>query len=231
MLQRVVTGDLDATEATARQALAVAEQAGDASAAAHALADLWLTRAVRRDHAAALGYLDRALSVLGDDPVHQDMRLYILDRPDLRAAEPRSVARRPSSALRQAREFARADRASPTGRPGLTRRSCGTGSASGTTRWPSSARRRRRLRYGYLRERWPVAADSRRDRAHRRAPGQRSHGRGGSSRRAWRCPSRTSPTGRTRTSSSPRTRWRWNSRAKPARPWRRLATMLTAARR
>jgi len=78
MLQRVVTGDLDATEATARQALAVSEQAGDASTSAHALADLWLMRAARRDHAAAIGYLDRALSVLGDDPVHQDMHLYIL---------------------------------------------------------------------------------------------------------------------------------------------------------
>jgi len=78
MLQRVVTGDLDATEATARQALTVAETAGDASAAAHALADLWLMRAARRDHGAALGHLDRALAVIGDDPVHQDMHLYIL---------------------------------------------------------------------------------------------------------------------------------------------------------
>jgi DNA-binding CsgD family transcriptional regulator len=78
MLQRVVTGDLDATEATARRALTMAEEAGDASAAAHALADLWLTLGVRRDHAAGIGYLDRALTVLGDDPVHQDMHLYIL---------------------------------------------------------------------------------------------------------------------------------------------------------
>src|SRR5208282_117910 len=66
LLQRVATGDLDTVDATACQALAVAEEAGDAFATAHALVDLWLTRGVRRDHAAALGLLDRALRVLGD---------------------------------------------------------------------------------------------------------------------------------------------------------------------
>jgi tetratricopeptide (TPR) repeat protein len=105
MLQRVVTGDLDASEATARQALAVAEQAGDASAAAHALADLWLILGARRDHAAAIGHLDRALAVLGDDPVHQDMHLYILTIR-IFARQNLDQWTQAELSLRQAREFA-----------------------------------------------------------------------------------------------------------------------------
>jgi tetratricopeptide (TPR) repeat protein len=111
MLQRVATGDLDTVDATARQALAVAAQAGDAFAAAHALADLWLTHGVRRDHAAALGYIDRALDVLGEDPGHADLRSYALD---VRVFTLQNLDRWPEAelALRQAREFARR-----TGRP------------------------------------------------------------------------------------------------------------------
>jgi DNA-binding CsgD family transcriptional regulator/tetratricopeptide (TPR) repeat protein len=111
MLQRVATGDLDTVDATARQALAVAAQAGDAFAAAHALADLWLTHGVRRDHAAALDYLDRALGVLGEDPGHADLRSYALD---VRIFTLQNLDRWPEAelALRQAREFARR-----TGRP------------------------------------------------------------------------------------------------------------------
>jgi DNA-binding CsgD family transcriptional regulator len=105
MLQRVVTGDLDASEATARQALAVAEAAADASAAAHALADLWLILGARRDHAAAIGYLDRALAVLGDDPVHQDMHLYILTIR-IFARQNLDQWTQAELGLRQAREFA-----------------------------------------------------------------------------------------------------------------------------
>jgi len=79
MLQRAATGDLDAADATAIQALTAAEQAGDAFATAHALTDLWLTRSIRRDHVAALDYIDRALRVLGDDPGHADLRSFALD--------------------------------------------------------------------------------------------------------------------------------------------------------
>ena len=79
MLQRAATGDLDAADATAIQALTAAEEAGDAFATAHALTDLWLTRSIRRDHAAALDYIDRALRVLGDDPGHADLRSFALD--------------------------------------------------------------------------------------------------------------------------------------------------------
>jgi DNA-binding CsgD family transcriptional regulator/tetratricopeptide (TPR) repeat protein len=105
MLQRVATGHLDTVEATARQALAVAGEADDPVAAAHALADLWLTYGVRRDHAAALDYLDRALLVLGDDPGHQDMRLYVLN---VRVFTLQNLSQWPQAelALRQAREFA-----------------------------------------------------------------------------------------------------------------------------
>ena len=79
MLQRAATGDLDAADATAIEALTAAEQAGDAFATAHALTDLWLTRSIRRDHVAALDYIDRALRVLGDDPGHADLRSFALD--------------------------------------------------------------------------------------------------------------------------------------------------------
>ena len=79
MLERADTGDLDTADATARQALTLAEEAGDAFATAHALTDLWLSHSVRRDHAAALGYVDQALRVLGDDPGYADLRSFAVD--------------------------------------------------------------------------------------------------------------------------------------------------------
>jgi DNA-binding CsgD family transcriptional regulator len=105
MLQRVAACDLDTVEATARQARIVAEEADDAVAAAHALADLWLTHSVRRDHAAALDYLDQALNVLGDDPDHQDMRLYVLT-VRIFALQNLDQWTEGELALRRAREFA-----------------------------------------------------------------------------------------------------------------------------
>jgi DNA-binding CsgD family transcriptional regulator len=79
MLERASTGDLDAADETARQALTVAEEADDAFATAHALTDLWLSHSSRRDHAAALGYIDHALDVLGDDPGYADLRSFAID--------------------------------------------------------------------------------------------------------------------------------------------------------
>ena len=79
MLQRAATGDLDAADGAAIESLAVGEQAGDAFGIAHALVDLWLTRSVRRDHVAALDYIDRALRVLGDDSGHADLRSFAQD--------------------------------------------------------------------------------------------------------------------------------------------------------
>ena len=106
MVQRSGTGDLDAADATAIRALTAAEEAADAFATANALADLWLTRSIRRDHAAALDYLDRALRVLGDDPGHADLRSYALD---VRIFTLQNLDRWQEAelALRQAREFAR----------------------------------------------------------------------------------------------------------------------------
>jgi tetratricopeptide (TPR) repeat protein len=79
MLERAGTGDLDAADVTARQARTVAEEAGDAFAAAHALIDLWLSHSVRRHHAAALDCADQALRVLGDDPGYADLRSFAVD--------------------------------------------------------------------------------------------------------------------------------------------------------
>jgi DNA-binding CsgD family transcriptional regulator len=105
MLERAETGKLDTADETARQALAVAEEAGDAFATAHALTDLWLSHSIRRDHAAALDYIDRALRVLGDDPGYADLRSFALDD---RIFTLQNLDRWPEAelTLRQAREFA-----------------------------------------------------------------------------------------------------------------------------
>jgi DNA-binding CsgD family transcriptional regulator len=79
MLERAGTGELAEADQTARRALTVAEEAGDAFATAHALTDLWLSHSIRRDHAAALDYIDQALHVLGDDPGFADLRSFALD--------------------------------------------------------------------------------------------------------------------------------------------------------
>jgi hypothetical protein len=52
------------------------EEAGDAFATAHALTDLWVSHSIRRDHGAALDYIDRARHVLGDDPSYADLRSF-----------------------------------------------------------------------------------------------------------------------------------------------------------
>jgi DNA-binding CsgD family transcriptional regulator len=105
MLERAATGDVDAMEATASQALTIAEEVGDAFAMSHALADLWLTHGVRRDHAAALDCADRALRVLGDDPALADQRSYALE---VRIFSLQNLDRWPEAelALQRTREFA-----------------------------------------------------------------------------------------------------------------------------
>ncbi len=105
MLERAGTGDLDAADVTARQARAVAEEAGDAFAAAHALIDLWLSHSVRRHHAAALDCADQALRVLGDDPGYADLRSLAVDG---RIFTLQNLDRWPEAelTLRQARESA-----------------------------------------------------------------------------------------------------------------------------
>jgi DNA-binding CsgD family transcriptional regulator len=69
----------DALEATARRALAIAEEVGDVSATATALTQLWLSNSINRDHAAALEHVDRALRVLGEDPGYADLRSRSID--------------------------------------------------------------------------------------------------------------------------------------------------------
>ena len=96
MLDRASTGDVDAMEATARQALTVAEEVGDTFATAHALADLWLTYGIRRDHAAALEY-EKATRSAADD----GSRNTIVTRRSSRTQAPR--ANGPASWLRRER--------------------------------------------------------------------------------------------------------------------------------
>jgi DNA-binding CsgD family transcriptional regulator len=105
MLERAATGDLDAADTTSFQALTAAEEVDDLFAAAHALTNLWLTHSVRRDHAAALDYIDRALRVLGDDPGYADLRSFALDD---RVFTLQNLDRWPEAepTLRQARELA-----------------------------------------------------------------------------------------------------------------------------
>jgi DNA-binding CsgD family transcriptional regulator/tetratricopeptide (TPR) repeat protein len=118
MLERGRPDGFDAAQTVARQALIAAEDAGDPFATAHALFDLWLTCSVNRDHAAALGHIDRALRVLGDDPGHGDMRMIALDA---RTFALQNVDQWPQAelALQDAREFAQRtgspDRATWTG--------------------------------------------------------------------------------------------------------------------
>jgi DNA-binding CsgD family transcriptional regulator/tetratricopeptide (TPR) repeat protein len=104
MLERGADG-FTAADTTARRALTAAEAAGDPFATAHALTDLWLTGSVRRDHAAALDHIDRALRVLGDGPGHGDLRAVALDA---RTFTLQNLDQWPQAelALRQAREFA-----------------------------------------------------------------------------------------------------------------------------
>jgi DNA-binding CsgD family transcriptional regulator len=74
MFEHTNAADPDSLDATARRALAIAEEVGDAFATASALTQLWLTDSIRRDHAAALEDIDRALRVLGEDPSYADLR-------------------------------------------------------------------------------------------------------------------------------------------------------------
>jgi DNA-binding CsgD family transcriptional regulator len=108
MLERADTGDLDAADLTARRALSVAEETGDEFATAHALTDLWLSHGVRRDHAAALGSVEQALRVLGDDPGYADLRSFAVDG---RIFTLQNLDRWPQAevALRQARDSAQRD--------------------------------------------------------------------------------------------------------------------------
>jgi DNA-binding CsgD family transcriptional regulator len=106
MLEHANSSDPDPADVTARRALTLAEDVGDVFATAHALTDLWLSHSIRRDHAGALGYVDRALRVLGDKAGYADLRSYALE---VRIFTMQNLDRWPEAelALHQAREFAR----------------------------------------------------------------------------------------------------------------------------
>jgi DNA-binding CsgD family transcriptional regulator len=72
------TGESAATEAAAQQALGYAQETGDRLALGYCLFALSTVHLVRRDQVARLGYLDRALAVLGDDLEYLDLRLLLL---------------------------------------------------------------------------------------------------------------------------------------------------------
>jgi len=72
------TGESAGTEHAAEQALRYAQETGDRVALGYSLFALATVALVRRDQTARLGYLDRALAVLGDDLEYLDLRLLML---------------------------------------------------------------------------------------------------------------------------------------------------------
>jgi DNA-binding CsgD family transcriptional regulator len=157
MLERAGTGDLDAADVTARRALTIAGETGDAFATAHALTDLWLSHGVRRNHAAALDYVDQALRVLGDDPGYADLRSFAVDG---RIFTLQNLDRWPEAevALRQARESARRG-----GGPDRTTWVAAAALRYWLGQWDDALAELRTdeddapgLTYTFLRERWPA---------------------------------------------------------------------------
>jgi DNA-binding CsgD family transcriptional regulator len=71
-------GDYDEAEAIAREALAGAEQSGDRLAAGYALQALSAVSYYRREPAARLEYINRALSLVEMNPQATDLRLLLL---------------------------------------------------------------------------------------------------------------------------------------------------------
>ena len=113
VLERVPAGVV-VSRTFARQGLTIAEQVGDPTATAQALFGLWLANSVERDHVAALDSVERALSVMGDNPGHDDLRTSFLDARTL-TLQNLDQWQQAELALRRSREFAqrsgRADRA------------------------------------------------------------------------------------------------------------------------
>ncbi len=72
-------GDLDRAEHAARKVHAAAVTAGEPYAVAHALQTLWLVESIRRNHAAALEHVDRAIAVVSGYPDLAGLYLDLLD--------------------------------------------------------------------------------------------------------------------------------------------------------
>jgi DNA-binding CsgD family transcriptional regulator len=157
MLERADTGELDRADETARQALILAQETRDAFATAHALTDLWLSHSIKRDHVAALGYIDEALRVLGDDPGYADLRSFAVDD---RIFTLQNLDRWPeaSSTLQQARESAQR-----SGAPDRTTWVTAAVLKYWLGQWDDALAELRPddddvpgLTYTFLRERWPA---------------------------------------------------------------------------
>ena len=77
-LRRDVT-DIDDAEVAGKAAHAEAVSNGDAYLVAHALQTLWLVESVRRDHRAALRYVDDAITAIAGSPDLAGMHFNLLD--------------------------------------------------------------------------------------------------------------------------------------------------------
>jgi DNA-binding CsgD family transcriptional regulator len=111
MFQRAGSGELEIADATARLALEVSAESGDAFAAAYASTALWLTQSVQRRHLTALAYVDRALETLNTTADHADLRAFAMHA---RIFTLQNLSRMPDAeaALHDARRFLHdADRA------------------------------------------------------------------------------------------------------------------------
>jgi DNA-binding CsgD family transcriptional regulator len=154
LLERVPAGVV-VSRTFARQGLSVAEQVGDPTAIAQASLALWLADSVERDHVAALDSVERALSVMGDDPSHDDLRSSFLDARTL-TLQNLDEWQRAELALRQSRELAQ--------RSGRAERATWTSAAvlrywlgqwdDALAELGTDATDARRLVYAFLRERW-----------------------------------------------------------------------------
>jgi DNA-binding CsgD family transcriptional regulator len=104
LLEREPNG-IESADSIAHQAASVAEKSGEPSAMANAMAALWLTRSVKRDHVTALAAIDRALLVMGEDPRHDGLRSNFLDS---RTFVLQNLAEWPQAelALQRSRDFA-----------------------------------------------------------------------------------------------------------------------------
>ncbi len=79
MSARADSGDLDHAVILAGQALETTEREGDRFGVGYALCVKWLVASVCRDHITALECVDRALSLLRDDPGCHDLRAWARD--------------------------------------------------------------------------------------------------------------------------------------------------------
>ncbi|MER6892561.1 AAA family ATPase, partial [Amycolatopsis sp. NPDC000740] len=79
MVQRAGQGDLVAAEVTATSALQHATDVNDVFAMAYALEVLWQVESVRRNHRAALDYVDRSLDAVAGSAEYADLQLSLLD--------------------------------------------------------------------------------------------------------------------------------------------------------